>query len=331
MSAAAHTLNWDHGTATVLSTAAMLAECHFVLDGKTFSPFARAPWMGTVHDPAIIGHLRELGGDFVCLPFGSGGPRPDIAPEWAKLLDRPAQVPIHGPAADRDWTITEASSSHVRLTLDYPETSIVERVERVVAVRPDAPALDCSFVIVPRRTGSISVGLHPILRLPELRGHLELAADFDFGLVHPGQAQSGRAEFADLSAVPFAGGRLDMAHLPLQAIANLNVQLCGMQGSVTATYRDEGAGVVLDWDRTLLPSLQIWHTDRGIEGAPWHGQYRGLGLEPIAAAFDFQDAVSTAPNPINQRGVATAVALERGQATTIRHSLAAFSLPKVAL
>jgi hypothetical protein len=321
----AHTLHWDHGTATVLTTAAMLAECRFILNGKAFSPFARAPWMGTIDDMTIIGHLRELGGDFPCLPFGSGGPRPGVAPEWSQLMQQPALLPIHGPAADRDWTILEASPSRIRLALDYPDSALIERVERVVAVRPDAPALDCSFDILPRRNGTISAGLHPILRLPEQPGRLALAAQFAFGLVHPTQALVGQGAFSDLSAVPQAGGDVDMGHVPLAAIANLNVQLCGMAGPITATYLDEGAGVILDWDRTLLPSLQIWHTDRGINGAPWHGQYRGIGLEPIAAAFDFHDSVSTGPNPINARGVPTAITLEQGQWTTIRHSITAFS------
>ena len=67
-----HRLQWSHGEATVLTTAAMLAECSFALPSGDFSPFARAPWIGNISDPEISGHLRELGGDFVCLPFGVG-------------------------------------------------------------------------------------------------------------------------------------------------------------------------------------------------------------------------------------------------------------------
>jgi len=31
--------------------------------------------------------------------------------------------------------------------------------------------------------------------------------------------------------------------------------------------------------------LQIWHTDGGIGGPPWHNRFRGIGLEPVASAF----------------------------------------------
>ncbi|MEO5807454.1 hypothetical protein [Devosia sp.] len=319
-----HRLTWAHGEAVVLTTAAVLADCRFDVSGKSFRPFARAPWMGTITDRSIIGHLRELGGDFVCVPMGSGGPAPDAPPQWASLMDRPSDWPVHGPAADEEWTVVAAGSSAVTLALDYPNTSPVRRLERTVAARADAPALDLTLTIFARRAASISVGLHPIFRLPEQAGRLRLEADFDFGLVHPRQV-AGEQEFSSLAAVPQGGGLVDLSHPPLGAQKNLNVQLCGMRSAVRATWLDEGCGIVLDWDRAQLPSLQIWHTDRGMEGAPWHGQYRGLGLEPIAAAFDLNDAISTGANPINQRGVATAIDLDPQKPTIIRHSVAAFS------
>ncbi|WP_375451809.1 hypothetical protein [uncultured Devosia sp.] len=320
-----HDLVWDHGEATVLSTAAMLAECRFDLPAGPFRPFAKAPWMGTIDDPAIIGHLRELGGDFVCVPMGAGGHTGPMPADWQDLPNSPAALPIHGPAGDAEWTITNAGPAAITLALDYAEPSPVRRLERTIAVRRDAPALDLTLTIHARRQSAISVGLHPILRLPETLGRLELAAEFGFGLVHPTQAVSARdQEFARLSAVVQAAGTLDLSHVPLP-LANLNVQLCGMRGPLTATYLDEGCGVVLDWDRTLLPSLQIWHTDRGIAGKPWNNLYRGLGLEPIAAAFDLNDAVSTGPNPINRRGVPTAIAIHPALPTVIGYSVAAFS------
>lgn len=319
-----HALKWRHGEALVLSTAAVLADCRFDIDGRWFRPFARAPWMGTITDKTIIGHLRELGGDFVCVPMGSGGAAPSAPAEWAALMNRPADWPVHGPAADAEWTVLAADTAAVTLSLDYPETSPVLRLERTVAVRPHAPALDSTLTIFARRAANISVGLHPIFRLPEEPGRLRLEAAFAFGLVHPRQT-AGAQEFSSLSAVAQRSGALDLAHVPLRAQKNLNVQLCGVLGPVKASWLDERAGIILDWDRTLLPSLQIWHTDRGIQGAPWHGQYRGLGLEPIAAAFDLNDAISIAPNPINRRGVATAIAIDPVAPTLIRHSVTAFS------
>ena len=81
----------------------------------------------------------------------------------------------------------------------------------------------------------------------------------------------------------------------------------------------------LGWDHSLLPSLQIWHTDRGIGGAPWHQQYRGLGMELIALAFELDTGVSCGPNPINAHGVATAIRIDPTATVTIRHSIRAFA------
>jgi hypothetical protein len=320
-----HRIEWSHGTATVLSTAAMLADCTFVLDTGSFSPFARAPWMGTVSDPTIVGHLRELGGDFVGVPFGTGGRGGDAPPEWAHLVQIPASYPIHGPAADEDWSVVEADGSAISLRLDYPQTSPVSHLIRTVAARPGAPGLDFTLAIHARRAARISVGLHPVFRLPEHAGDMTLEAQFAFGLTHPRQTTGAQAqEFTDLAAVPQGSFYVDLTHPPLPQ-PNLNVQLCGMQGPVTGSYHRERAGFVLDWDRALLPSLQIWHTDRGIDGAPWNGEYRGLGLEPIAAAFDLHDDASVGANPINARGVPTSIAIHPDAPTIVRHSVTAFS------
>jgi len=99
----------------------LLADCRFLLPGGGFSPFARAPWMGTVTDPTITGHLRVLGGDFVGLPFGIGRELQGAPPEWAAVWTGASRGPIHGPAADEDWRVVSASDRAVALALDYPK------------------------------------------------------------------------------------------------------------------------------------------------------------------------------------------------------------------
>ena len=319
----AHRLQWSHGQATVLTTAAMLAECHFTLPSGDFSPFAQAPWMGSVHDPEIPGHLRELGGDFACLPFGIGREVRNPPQNWKPLMTGATSGQIHGPAADEEWEVLMASASAITLGLYYPETSPVLRVERTLTGRANEPTLDCEFRIFARRRTAISAGLHPILRLPEKPGRLHIDANFAFGLTHPAY---GGAEFSRLDRVRGSAGIVDLSHVPLLPRADINAQLCGMLGPLRATYLDEGAGLEIDWDRALLPSLQIWHTDRGIGGAPWHNAYRGIGLEPVASAFDLDSSVSCAPNPISARGVATAIQIDPVAPTTIRHIFRAFSI-----
>ncbi len=319
---AEHHLHWSHGTASVLTTAAMLASCQFTLKSGPFSPFARAPWLGQVQDAALSGHLRVLGGDFVGLPFGKGRAAAQVPAEWQMIGTGQTEGPVHGPAADQDWDTLDATDTAITLGLHFPASSPVLRVERRIAAQPNESAIDFTFTIFARQSASLPVGLHPILRLPDLPGRLHLSADFDFGMVHPGY---GGQIFPSLTAIPQPGGLLDLSQVRLSPARELNVQLCGMRGPLRATYLDEGAGVELDWNRTLLPSLQIWHTDRGIGGAPWHNAYRGLGVEPIASAFDLGTRVSCGPNPINARGIATALQIDPAAPTVITHSIRAFA------
>jgi hypothetical protein len=178
-----------------------------------------------------------------------------------------------------------------------------------------------------RRKATTSLGLHPNFRLPEAPGRLELKADFAFGLTHPGQTPPGTPqEFTSLSAVPKGNEVVDMGYIPLSPRTDKNVMLCGMKGPMTATWLDEGAGIVLDWDRGLINSLMIWHTDGGIGGEPWNHQFRAVGLEPIASAFDLHTEISAGPNPINARGVKTAVEIDPAAPLVVRHSVSAFAV-----
>ncbi len=321
-----HRLRWAHGEARIIAIGAMLAECAFALPSGPFRPFARAPWAGTIDDPEVPAHTREMGGDFVCVPFGRDGRAPAGPADWQAVMGGEPTHGLHGPAADSSWTVIEGDDDFVTWALDYPQDMPVTRLERTIRARADAPALDFSLTIHTRAPTRTTVGLHPNFRLPEQKGRLELSADFDFGLVHPGSLPEGSAQdFARLDEMPFGDETHDLGHVPI-AVRAVNAQLCGVRSPLRGLYLDEGAGFELDWDRNLLPSLQIWHTDGGIEAPPWNGRFRAIGVEPVIAAFDLGNAVGTQPNPINARGVPTAIALDPERPLTVRHSVAAFAI-----
>jgi len=321
-----HQLRWSHGDATVATTAATVIDATFALPNGPFKPFARAPWVGKINDPNIVGHLRVLSGDFVGIPFGTGGRTAPNLPEWSALLTQPANGTIHGPSAHDDWTIITGDDNSVTLALDYEPHSTVRRLERTITARQGSPALDFRLKIFARHAARISAGLHPNFRLPETPGRLELKVDFAFGLVHPGRVASPETqEFSSLGAVPKDGGLVDMAHVPLSPRTDFNVQLCGVSSPLTGTYLDEGASYELDWDRELLPTLMFWHTDGGIHGEPWNGEFRALGCEPLASTFDFHTDVSTGPNPINKRGIKTWIDIDPAQPLEIRHAIRTFA------
>jgi hypothetical protein len=86
----------------------------------------------------------------------------------------------------------------------------------------------------------------------------------------------------------------------------------------------ERGGIEIDWDSAALPHAMIWLSDRQLSDAPWNGRYRGLGIEPIASAFDFPAAVSTAPNPLSEAGHRTWIDLDPARPLHLSHRISAF-------
>jgi hypothetical protein len=324
-------LDWPHGALRVSPVGAMLAELVFHLPDGPFAPFARPHW--SPDDSllrALPAHLRHLGAEFVCLPFGVGGPLDAIAPGWSGFSLEHCNDPPHGPAANAIWRVEEQGVGDIRLTLEYPADHAVRRLTRTLAVRPDAPAVDLELAIDVRRATRLPLGLHPILSLDVPAESLRLEARFRRGLTYPASVPGGamRAavgrDFVNLAAVPARmGGAIDVARLPKAAPMEDVLQLCDIEGAVEASFVERGAVLSLDWDRDLLPSCLLWISDRALAGAPWGGRYRGLGIEPIASCFDFAESVSLADNPIASAGTPTCLAASPERPTVLRYSLAA--------
>lgn len=318
----------DRVRAVVSPLAAMLVDAVFEVDGREHRPLARAPWIGEPGLDRHPGHLRVLGGDFVGLPFGASGAPAGLDPAWVGLVPVDAPEPVHGPAAEFEWSVLEQTADSVTLALDYPLDSPIARVERTIALRAGAAALDFRLVVVARTTTAVSLALHPILRLPASPRELRLDVPFTTGFTYPGRIDPGLGptaawrEFDSLAAVPTrAGTPVDLSQVPLASPVQDNVMLTGITGPFRALFADTGTRVTIDWDRDVLPSLMLWLSDGVIDEEPWNGRYRGLGVEPLAAAFDFPDSVSIAPNPLSARGVPTAVGLSTAAPLVVHHSI----------
>lgn len=321
-----------HARATVNPLAAMVVDAVFLVDNREHRPLARAPWIGGPGLDEHPGHVRVLGGDFVGLPFGASGEPPALDSEWRGLIPASPPEPPHGPAAEEEWEVVDRSETHVLLALDYPVDSPIARVERRIAVRDDAPALDLELHVWARRAAEVSLAVHPILRLPADPRALSIAVPFDRGFTYPGHIDPGVGptapwrEFSRLDSVPAregvpsVDGHLDLARVPLEWPVQDNVLLADVTGPVVADFADTGTRVTIEWDRAILPHVMLWLSDGVIDEEPWRGRYRGLGVEPLAAAFDFADTVSTAPNPLTARGVRTSVNLDPDRPLVVRHS-----------
>jgi hypothetical protein len=328
-------LTWAQGAARIIPTAGMLLDASFNLpSGRIFAPFAKADWAtGDAADKNLTGHMRWLGGMFACLPFGEGGPASAIAPAWNSPEFQTLNKLNHGFSGNADWFLIKAAPGLVHIGLDYPAEDAISRIEMAISGDPQTPALDFETKITARRDCKTSFGFHPILTLAAPPESIEIRAHFRAGYTYPARVKGGGmvckigAQFDDLRTIPAADGSgLDLSRLPkLHAIED-NLQLCGLSGPVEIIYHTEGAGVRIDWDRSILPSCQIWISDRALRDPPWAGRYRGLGIEPVASAFDLSSAYSASKNPIADAGFATALTLRANESITTKCKIATFEI-----
>ncbi len=308
-----HAIAWAHGMASVQALGGMLGPVTLLLpDGRQVSPLHVAPWFDDPERHAQPLILRELRGEWPCVPFGTDGPR--ALPEgWSATGESfdGAGVP-HGHSSNAEWVFTNVEATSITLTCDYPETHPIRRLTRTISADPKAPALDITLTVEARRPCRLPIGLHPTLRLPVTgTARLEPPA-FREGRVFPLDVEPGQgllqpgASFDGLEAVPCRdGGSLSLARLPLSDNTEELVQLIGVSGGFRLRYPD-GWTVTLDWDTAHFPSLLLWISNRGRAYAPWNSRHVALGVEPVCAAFDLGPAISTAPNPISAGGTATA-------------------------
>jgi hypothetical protein len=312
----------------VRSSAAILWDCEFVLpSGRSFAPFARAHWADDPGvDSTLPAHLRHLGGEFVCVPFGIGGAPEALLPAWASESWRRVNPKPHGHSADWPWDLISADSTHIELQLRYPADDDIDFLRRRLSVVADAPAIDLELAVHARRPTRQPIGLHPILRLPEWPSQLRIEAEFDFGFTYPARVPPGVSRvaigqrFTRLESLAgICGGRVDYSTLPKEAPTEEMLMLCNVQSPVTVHYPEEAAYFRISWDTMLLPSCLLWPSDRALADPPCNGKFRGLGLEPVAAAFDASREFALEENPINMSGVATAVHIVPDAPLTIRY------------
>jgi hypothetical protein len=323
-----HAIAWAHGMASVQALGGMLGPVTFLLpDGRQVSSLHVAPWFddpGRTTQPPI---LQELRGEWPCVPFGSDTPRalPDGWSATGETFDG-AGVP-HGHSSNTEWVFTNVDAQSITLTCDYPDTHPIRRLTRTIAADPQAPALNFTLTVEARRPCRLPIGLHPTLRLP-ITGTARLyPPTFREGRVFPLDVEPGQgllqpgAIFAELDAVPNRTGTTrSLADLPLPENTEELVQLCGVTGGFRLNH-PEGWTVTLDWDTEHFPSLLLWISNRGRSYAPWNTRHVALGVEPVSAAFDLGPAVSTAPNPISAKGIATSRAFDPEQPFTTRYRI----------
>ncbi|WP_269510299.1 hypothetical protein [Burkholderia sp. IMCC1007] len=337
-------LKWAHGAFDLHAAGGMLGGVAFQQDGRTIRPFYEAPWLGQA-EPQPSGLLGVMRSEFPCVPFGVPISPDQLPQAWRKaaatpiVADNPALDSIddlqHGYGCTGPWSLVRQTEHQIEIEIAYPETSSIARLTRIVRADPNRAAFDIMLRIEARKSTRSPIGLHPNLALPTLTGAFRIEpGPYRFGIVHPAGPEPrvstalAGATFETLERVPLAeGGFGAFDRLPLAQPTEEILQLCGIDGSVTMTDAAAGTRYKLTWDADALPSLLLWISNRGRAYAPWNGRNLCVGIEPVASAFELGRAASLAPNPINSRGVTTALALNPDTPTEIAYRFEVLAAP----
>lgn len=307
-------------TATVQPRGAMTTAI-FDLGDLQVSPLHIAPWLPNDND-SLLGRLR---GDFPCIPFGMA-PR-DMSPfpeAWRNLETGTTTYP-HGYSSNADWTTAHVADDTAEFELLYPEDEAVAHVRRRVTCNTSEVRFEDSFSV--RRPVTLPLGIHPILSLPTKPGSARLhlpACETLLTLPVPTEPTSiltPNSRFADPTAAPrAAGGTLDLTRLPLAEATEELVLLANVTNpTVTLVCPEQGYQVSIDWETNLLKHCMLWISNQGRSYEPWNGRNLCLGVEPVTAAFDLGETMSAAPNPLNSRGIQTAIDATPGEEYVISH------------
>eukprot|EP01119_Soliformovum_irregulare_P024318 TRINITY_DN8688_c0_g1_i1.p1 TRINITY_DN8688_c0_g1~~TRINITY_DN8688_c0_g1_i1.p1 ORF type:complete len:288 (-),score=23.87 TRINITY_DN8688_c0_g1_i1:272-1135(-) len=246
-------LSWEHGSLEVHSLGGMVAPIRFKLNGsREVVPFRVAPWVDDpiskkVHLPGILHNLR---GEWPCVPFGA--PRKiDALRQDLFCMDEPlveqsveqSEYP-HGYSSNNEWKLVSTDLETIVIECNYPTTSAIESLRRVVRVDPSAPRVDFELEIRMRTTTDVPMGLHPTF---DVEGGIRLMpGSFKFGMTFPGnlepssQTEPG-ATFTSLKEVPHKDATsADLTTLPLSDKTETLLQLCGIDGTFEVHHLSQG-------------------------------------------------------------------------------------------
>ena len=323
-------LSWAHGALTVQRLGAMLGPLTFMLpNGRQVSPMHVAPWAEEPGSEALPGILQRLRGEWPCVPFGYSVSGEGFAPAWAKLMhDAEPGEEIHGHSSNALWNWETGDGLHLKLSIDYPADSPVDRLERTITPDPAKTAVNIELRVRVRANCRLPLGLHATFRLPaDPFGARIEPGEFSGGRTYPGTVEPDAPLFAidqgftSLATVPGRNGTsVDASRVPFAMDTEELLQLNGL-GSVALANESEGYRVRLTWRQAHFPSLLLWMSNRGRKMAPWNGRHLALGLEPICSPFGLGLATALADNPIAFSGTPTARSFKANEDFVTRYRL----------
>jgi hypothetical protein len=273
---------------------AMTAPVFFHFDsGKTVQPYFISPWQDENKFGMGNDCLKNLRGEFFCLPFGGNGdPVNGVT------------FPCHGETATAKWSCksAERTGSKVQLVLEMKLSLTEGEVQKKITLDDDQEAVYIEHV-VSGLEGDFPIGHHAILNYPDPDEKMYLAADrFDLGMVHPGifsdpvnkefQCLLPGAEFDDLTKVPSmfkSPDTIDCTTYPMPVgytdIFAMFRKPADTPAWTAVVFPERGYIWYALKDSAVLPGTAIWNANQGRYGEPWNGRTSCIGIEDCCSFF----------------------------------------------
>lgn len=320
------TLSSDLVTLDITRDGGMLAPATFQLGDRIVSPYSLSPWQPDEVDAELPMLLKNLRGDFFCLPFG---------PQ--------ENGPPHGETANCTWSLV--SETDHSLTLGINASDVSAGITKTVSLQPGQTAIYYEHRIS-GLDGDFSYGNHPILdlsRLPEGAARVSVSP-FRWGSVYPSvfsdpadgakQALKIAALFSNLAEVPLAeGGTTDLTRYPARAGNDDLVMMVAEDATPEQPFA--WTAVVLDgyvWfslkNPADFPATLFWLSNGGRSAAPWASYHLGrLGIEDVCSHFC--DSVDLSRKDLlHHLSVPTTRRFSKDEPVTLRNIQAVAAVPE---
>ncbi len=302
-----------------------MAPASFILEGRVISPYALAPWKPADIDADLPVLLKNLRGDFFCLPFG---PQDDGPP--------------HGETANHEWRLVEETADSISLEIDASDVSA--KVVKTISLREGQTAIYYEHRIS-GLYGDFSYGNHPVLdcsALPEGGAKISMSK-FRWASVYPEyfsnpadgayQALKIGALFSDLKEVPLGNDKTtDLTRFPARPGTDDLVMMVSEAPSPEQPFA--WTAVVMDgfvWfslkNPLDFPATMLWLSNGGRSVPPWSSRHTArLGVEDVCSHFCNSVDVSR-KDLLRNLGVPTTRRFSKDQPVVLRNIQALAACP----
>ena len=201
---------------------------------------------------------------------------------------------MHGEVWHRpwDWQITEDSASGVAVRLSVRAETLPYRLVRDVRLSSGTAVLEFqetatneSGTDLPLMWGHhITFGppfLGPGARI-EIPPGVEVVTG-DISRTHPQRRLADNRVFPWPCALGPDGAAVDLSRLPLAGTPSEMVYLRGFKEGRYAVRAENGLGIELGWDATVMPFVWFWQEFGAARSYPWFGRHYNIGLEPFTS------------------------------------------------